>query len=136
MLVPRVERRISILGTLFTSSIFPGNASPSPELPLDAARAPAGHVLLTSMLGGMRHPALVSLPDEETCDLTLRDLRSLLNISGEPVFRWRAAWKQAVPQYNIGYGNALAAIDRLETAWPGWVHGGATTAWGFPSPTP
>lgn len=120
MLVPRVERRIRILGTLFTSSIFPG----SPASPSDAARAPAGHILLTSMLGGMRHPALASLPDTEAYDLTLRDLRDLLKISGEPVFRWHTTWKRAVPQYNIGYGRALDAIDRLEAAWPGWFMAG------------
>lgn len=124
MLVPRVERRIRILGTLFTSSIFPGSPSASAASPSDAARAPAGHILLTSMLGGMRHPALASLPDTEAYDLTLRDLRGLLKITGEPVFRWRTAWERAVPQYNIGYGNALSAMDRLESAWPGWFMAG------------
>ena len=124
MLVPRVERRIRILGTLFTSSIFPEHAAASAALPSDAARAPAGHVLLTSMLGGMRRPALASLPDHEAYDLTLADLQRLLKISGEPVFRRRTAWKQAVPQYNIGYGHVLAAIDRLEAAWPGWFMAG------------
>ncbi len=124
MLVPRVERGIRILGTLFTSSIFPGSPAASSAAPSNAARAPAGHILLTTMLGGMRHPALATLPDQETYDLALRDLRSLLNISGEPVFRWRIAWKQAVPQYTIGYGNALAAMDRLESAWPGWFMAG------------
>lgn len=124
MLIPRVERGIRILGTLFTSSIFPGPPAASSNAPSDAARAPAGHILLTAMLGGMRHPALATLPDQETYDLALRDLRNLLKISGEPVFRWRAVWKQAVPQYTIGYGNALAAMDRLESAWPGWFMAG------------
>ena len=124
MLVPRVERGIRILGTLFTSSIFPGSPGASSDAPSNAARAPAGHILLTTMLGGMRHPALATLPDQETYDLALRDLRSLLKISGEPVFRWRAVWKQAVPQYTIGYGKALTAMDRLESAWPGWFMAG------------
>ena len=119
-----MERGIRILGTLFTSSIFPGLSDVSSDAPPDAARAPAGYILLTTMLGGMRHPALATLPGQETYDLALRDLRNLLKISGEPVFRWRAVWKQAVPQYTIGYGNALAAMDRLESAWPGWFMAG------------
>ena len=124
MLIPSVERSIRILGTLFTSSIFPGGSSASSTFRSDVARAPAGHVLLTAMIGGMRNPALASLPEKEAHDLVLGDLRSLLNISGEPVFRWHTAWKRAVPQYHIGYGQTLAAMERLEAAWPGWFMAG------------
>ncbi len=124
MLVPRIERSIRILGALFTSSIFSGRSSASSTFRPDAARAPAGHVLLTTMIGGMRNPALASIPDEEAYALVLRDLQRLLNVSGEPVFRWRTTWERAVPQYNIGYGETLAAIDRLEAAWPGWFMAG------------
>ena len=124
MLVPSVERSVRILGTLFTSSIFSGIPSASSTVRSDAARAPAGHVLLTTMIGGMRNPALASLPEKEAYDLVLSDLRRLLNISGEPVFRWHTAWERAVPQYNIGYGTTLAAMERLEAAWPGWFMAG------------
>ncbi len=124
MLVPRVEQSVRILGTLFTSSIFSDRSSASSTMRVDAARAPAGHVLLTTMIGGMRNPALASIPDEEAYTLVLRDLQRLLNVSGEPVFRWRTTWERAVPQYNIGYGETLAAIDRLEASWPGWFMAG------------
>lgn len=124
MLVPGVERSIRILGTLFTSSIFSGISSASSTFQSDIARAPAGHVLLTTIIGGMRNPALASLLEKEAHDLVLSDLRRLLNISGEPVFRWHTAWQRAVPQYNIGYGKTLAAMERLEAAWPGWFMAG------------
>ncbi|MXW64041.1 MAG: protoporphyrinogen oxidase [Bacteroidetes bacterium SB0662_bin_6] len=124
MLVPGVERSIRILGTLFTSSIFSGISSASSTFQSDIARAPAGHVLLTTIIGGMRNPALASLPEKEAYDLVLGDLRRLLDISGEPVFRWHTSWKLAVPQYNIGYGKTLAAIERLEASWPGWFMAG------------
>ncbi len=124
MLVPRIEQSIRILGALFTSSIFPGNSSGSSTVRSDAARAPAGHVLLTTIIGGMRNPALASLSEKEAYDLVLGDLRRLLDISGEPVFRWHTAWERAVPQYHIGYGKTLAAMDRLEAAWPGWFMAG------------
>ena len=124
MLVPSVERNIRILGALFTSSIFSGRSSASSTFQSDVARAPAGHVLLTTIIGGMRNPALASLPKKEAYDLVLGDLRRLLDISGEPVFQWHTSWERAVPQYNIGYGKTLAAIDRLEAAWPGWFMAG------------
>ena len=124
MLVPGVERSIRILGALFTSSIFSGISSSSSTFQSDIARAPAGHVLLTTMIGGMRNPALASLPEKEAYDLVLGDLRRLLDISGEPVCRWHTSWERAVPQYNIGYGRTLAAIDQLEAAWPGWFMAG------------
>ena len=76
------------------------------------------------MIGGMRNPALASIPDEEAYALVLRDLQRLLNVSGEPVFRWHTTWERAVPQYNIGHGETLATIDRLEAAWPGWFMAG------------
>ena len=50
MLIPKVEG-FKILGTIFSSSLFPN-------------RAPAGHLTLTSYVGGERYPELASLPPE------------------------------------------------------------------------
>ena len=50
-LIPQRED-FSILGSLFVSSIFCG-------------RAPEGFVTLTNYVGGMRHPELAALPQEE-----------------------------------------------------------------------
>ncbi len=111
MLVPGVERRYRILGTLFTSSIFDG-------------RAPAGHVLLTTFVGGMRHPHLAGLPSIELYDVVRKDLTRLLGLRGEPDFEHRVEWKHAIPQYQIGYGGVLDAIDHLEESMPGWFMAG------------
>ncbi len=111
MLIPRVEDEFRILGTLFTSSIFPG-------------RAPDGHVLLTTFLGGMRRPQLGASTESQAYDIVLRDLRRLLGTSEEPVLRRHVAWKRSIPQYHLGYDSALQAMDRLEEAWPGWFMAG------------
>lgn len=111
MLVPRIEDDFQILGTLFTSSIFPD-------------RAPDGHVLLTSFIGGMRNPALAETPRTEAVEVVLRDLRRLLDTSGAPVLRKRIVWPHSIPQYHVGYGTALEAMDRLEQTWPGWFMAG------------
>lgn len=105
MLVPAAERR-RILGTIFSSSLFP-------------ARAPADHVLLTTFTGGARQPQLAEMGDDALVDDVCADLRELLRLRGAPVFRKIIRWPRAIPQYNTGYGKILAALESLEAAWPG-----------------
>ncbi len=105
MLVPAVERR-RILGTLFSSSLFPG-------------RAPGGCVLLTTFVGGSRQPRLAELGDDALDHDVCADLRELLGADGAPVFRRIYRWPRAIPQYNTGFGRILSALESLEAAWPG-----------------
>src|SRR6185436_7219590 len=55
MLIPKVAG-FKILGTIFSSSLFPN-------------RAPAGHITLTSYVGGERYPELAMLPPEKLVEL-------------------------------------------------------------------
>ena len=90
MLIPQAEG-FRILGTLFSSSLFPN-------------RAPAGHVTLTSYVGGTRAPELGLKPSEELIALTVADLRVLLGVTGEPTFAHCVHYPRAIPQYELGYG--------------------------------
>lgn len=99
-LVPEKEKR-KILGTLFNTSLFPG-------------RAPAGHELLTTFIGGGRQPDLATLASEELIDLVKRELSDLLGVTGSPVFVDHIYWPNSIPQYTPDYGNVLAAIEKLE----------------------
>ena len=110
MLVPACEGR-RILGTLFNSSLFPG-------------RAPRGCVLLTTFLGGMRQPALASLPQNELRDLVVEELQALLGVSAEPFFCHVTAWPRAIPQYNLGYARFHDVMAAAEKAHPGLLLGG------------
>jgi oxygen-dependent protoporphyrinogen oxidase len=110
LLAPAIEQR-SVLGVLFSSSIFPG-------------RAPAGHVALTVMVGGTRQPELARLPADKLLTTIDRDLRELLGISGAPVFQRHTFWARAIPQYNIGHENHLATMAACERAHPGLLLGG------------
>ena len=101
MLIPRVEG-FKILGTIFSSSLFPN-------------RAPAGHVLLTSYIGGERQPELASLPPEKLFEIVGEDLRVLLGVRGQPVFTQHHFWPHAIPQYNVGYGKYKDLMSELET---------------------
>jgi len=110
MLIPRIEG-FRILGTIFSSSLFPN-------------RAPAGYVTLTSYIGGERQPELAGLPAENLYRITCEDLRVLLGVRGEPVFRHHYHWPRAIPQYNLGYGDYRRRMDELEQACPGLFFGG------------
>jgi oxygen-dependent protoporphyrinogen oxidase len=100
MLIPKIEN-LKILGTIFSSSLFPN-------------RAPAGHVLLTSYVGGERQPELASLPTEKLVELVCEDLRALLGIKGKPVFQQVALYPKAIPQYNVGYGKFKDLFNEIE----------------------
>ena len=67
-LVPKREQR-KILGSLFSSSMFEG-------------RAPADTALLTSFVGGMRHPELAAMPDAELAAVVHGELQALIGASG------------------------------------------------------
>jgi len=110
LLVPAVEHR-SILGVLFSSSLFAG-------------RAPDGHVALTVMVGGARDPEVASLPPERLLARIRPDLTELLGVTGEPVFSRHTLWPRAIPQYNLGYEHHLGAMAACERANPGLYIGG------------
>jgi len=104
VLAPSGERR-AVLGVLFPSAIFEG-------------RAPAGHVLLTSFVGGMRRPELVTEPPDVLERIVREELATLLGVRGVPVFRHEARWTAALPQAVAGHGERLAAAAGVEAAEP------------------
>ena len=105
MLIPKVEG-FKILGTIFSSSLFPN-------------RAPAGHLTLTSYVGGERFPELASLAPEELFDLTCEDLRVLLGVRGKPTFQHSVFYPKAIPQYVVGYGRFRNLMREIESRTPG-----------------
>jgi len=105
MLIPKVEG-FKILGTIFSSSLFPN-------------RAPAGHLALTSYIGGERYPDLASLPPEKLFELTYGDLRVLLGVRGKPTFQHSVFYPRAIPQYNVGYGRYREMMNDTEKKAPG-----------------
>ncbi len=104
MLIPKIEG-FKILGTIFSSALFPN-------------RAPAGHITLTSYIGGARYPELGLLPSEKLVDATMADLRVLLGVKAQPVFLHAKTWPQAIPQYNVGYGKYRDLLNEIERMSP------------------
>jgi len=104
VLTPEKEN-LSILGSLFISSIFED-------------RAPKDCVTLTNYIGGMRHPEFTKLSREDLRDLILKDLQKLLGTKGRPIFEEMFVWKHAIAQYNVGYQEFLDIINDIEKSLP------------------
>ena len=100
-----------ILGTIFTSTLFPSHA-------------PAGKILLTTLLGGTPNTDLMKLPFEILEELVLSDLSELLGVYGDPIHVQHIQWHQGLPQYNLGYGVVKALLNNLEAIHPGLYFAG------------
>jgi len=110
LLAPQVENR-RILGTLFSSTLFPG-------------RAPANHAALTTLVGGRRQPELAQLDDGALLRLVQEELNPLLGLRGAPVFTRLRRWPRAIPQHELGYDRFLEACAAVEASAPGLFIGG------------
>jgi oxygen-dependent protoporphyrinogen oxidase len=109
-LVPR-SAGLRVLGSVWNSSLFPG-------------RAPEGHALLTSFVGGATDSAAAALEPQELVNLVHREISPVLSVKSAPVFSSVTVWPRALPQYNLGYGGRLARIDQLRAQFPGlWLAG-------------
>jgi oxygen-dependent protoporphyrinogen oxidase len=110
LLMPEVEHR-RILGTLFSSTLFPG-------------RAPESCVALTTFVGGVRSPLLAQLDDAELDRLLREELGELLGVHGAPVFFSVRRWPRAIPQYELGYAGFKDIFTAIEAGSPGLHFGG------------
>lgn len=111
VLAPFCERR-QILGTLFASSLFP-------------QRAPDGHVLLTSLVGGIRRPELAALGEPELVALVREELESLLGVRGAPCFSAVTVWRDSQPQAVSRHTTLMDGVASLEGSHVGLAFAGA-----------
>jgi len=110
VLIPEIEK-FNSLGSIFSSSLFSG-------------RCPAGHLTLTSYVGGTRSPDLALKEPEEIVQLVMEDLRVLVGLTGEPTYTHTCCYPNAIPQYNVGFGQFKARMDEAEKEAPGLFLGG------------
>ncbi len=96
-LVPGRERR-GLLGSLWTSSLFPD-------------RAPAGMVAFTNYLGGARNPEVIRQTDEDLTHIVLEELGRLFGAQGPAAFVRVIRHARGIPQYLCGHDARLGRID-------------------------
>lgn len=106
---------ITTLGTIYSSSLFPG-------------RAPAGMVEVLCYIGGATNRGIVDQGDDAIVAQCDADLRAMLVSPDAPPARKIGVrvWPRAIPQFNVGHGATLdAARGALDGAgWGGVRLGG------------
>jgi len=98
-LVPQKEN-LSILGTLFSSTLFEN-------------RAPKGNILLTTFVGGERMPDFALAPDKQIYDAVEKDLSKLLGMKNKPDFRHIKRWEKSIPLPDLKMGVRAKAANEL-----------------------
>jgi oxygen-dependent protoporphyrinogen oxidase len=104
-LVPSTEQR-GILGTVVDSNVFP-------------TRAPEGHMLFRTLVGGSRAADKAQLPEAKLLDLVRSELRDILGMDTDPAFAKIYIHQQAIPQYHVGHAQRLEDIDAARIRHPG-----------------
>jgi oxygen-dependent protoporphyrinogen oxidase len=110
VLMPAGDRG-TILGIIFSSTLFPG-------------RAPAGCVGLTILAGGSLHPEAAHRPVDELVAGIRAELAGLLGVKGDPAFMRHSFRADTLPQYNVGHQRHRETINACERANPGLLVGG------------
>ena len=104
-LVPRGEG-LRVLGVLYGSSIFPG-------------QAPKGKVLLRVIAGGSVDPDFAQLSKGDALEVVKRELEISLGVTAEPEMVTRIPWPKGIPQYEIGHGERVKTVMQEVTKFPG-----------------
>lgn len=106
---------IVTLGTIYSSALFPN-------------RAPPGHVTLLNYIGGAKNTGITEMSEEQLVAQVDKDLRAMLIKPDAPPAQKLGVrvWPQAIPQFNVGHLEELAAARRglEQRGWAGAFLGG------------
>lgn len=106
-LVPSREKK-DVLGILFPSACF-------------ANRAPENGAVFSFFIGGVQHPALTRLNDQEIEELVIRNMHDMLKFPAgtKPDLIHIFRHPHAIPQYEISSGERFHTIDTIQQHYPG-----------------
>lgn len=91
---------LKTIGCLFESQIWPD-------------RAPAGGLLVRSMIGGAQDPASAALPDDQLIAVAREELGRLFGLTAEPTVTRVSKWPLAIPQYTPGHLKRMHDLELL-----------------------
>lgn len=105
LVIPAVENR-RILAVSFSSRKFPN-------------RAPEGQIVLRTFVGGAMQPKLLDYNDEDLVRIVNEELTDIFGMHREPLFAEVVRYPKAMPQYEVGHAERVAAIEHELTACQG-----------------
>jgi protoporphyrinogen/coproporphyrinogen III oxidase len=105
---------VRMLGNLWETSIFPG-------------RGPAGGILVRVMFGGAVDPTIGALDESDAIALAIREVSHLYSLTPTPVFAHAVKIARAIPQYEIGHADRVAAASTFFAQ----INGVAVTGFGL-----
>ena len=105
-LIPRKEN-VTMLGALFSSSMFPGR-TPDQD-----------HTLITCFIGGATFRDISNWEDEQVKTQVLSDLDALVGVQSDPVFTNLVRYERSIPQYTMGHLERMASVQQQIAAMPG-----------------
>lgn len=118
---PRTEG-VRTLGTLWSSSLFPG-------------RAPKDYNLLLNYIGGSRDVEIDNLSEEEVIAEVDKGCRQVLlkPDAPKPKVLGMKKWPTAIPQYELGHLDIINQLEMAERSTPGlWICGNYRSGVAFP----
>jgi len=118
---PRTEG-VRTLGTLWSSSLFPG-------------RCPDDYNLLLNYIGGSRDVGITELTDEELVNEVDKGCREVLLKPDAPRPKAVAikVWPTGIPQYELGHEEIMNQLEQIEKNIDGvWICGNYRTGVAFP----
>ncbi len=104
-LTPEIEQRFT-LGSLFSSNMFPG-------------RAPKGHLVFETLVGGRRHPERIKLDDRTLTEKAFEDVREILHLPKKPAYTTILRSSSGIPQLEKNYPQLLAWRKKFLAERPG-----------------
>ncbi len=104
-IVPRAEGRAVLAGTWVSSKW--------------GHRAPGGHVLMRVFLGGAEREDILDRDDDALVALALREIKSMMTITAEPLFSSVFRFERASPQPYLGHLGRVRKLRAVLEEIPG-----------------